>query len=387
MTKHAILSASGSHRWLECTPSALLEKEEPESESPYAKEGTLAHAFAENELRKIFNFIDEDEYKIEHEKLVSDELYTDDMKDHVQKYVDEVTKKYNFIEKCGGTKPYIDIETKLNFGECVPDGFGTADAIIYDDTKKLMYIYDLKYGKGVEVSAIKNTQLLLYAVGAVKIVDMIGDVENISLNIIQPRIDNFSSYELTKTELNKFTKNVKEKAKLAIKGEGDFNPSEKTCKFCKVKGKCRARSDKLMKLYFEKESDKDRALIKDDELAYYYEKGKELTSWYADIVNEMHHRMMNGTKIKGYKLAKGRKTRAFTDIEKAIDLFDKLGFKRQLFYENKPIALTKIEKLVGADTFKQANDFITYRESEPTIVEETSNKEEYIPLKEAFSEE
>ena len=51
-SKHAVLSASGAHRWLHCNPSARLELEFADRETEAAAEGTAAHALAEHKLKK-----------------------------------------------------------------------------------------------------------------------------------------------------------------------------------------------------------------------------------------------------------------------------------------------------------------------------------------------
>lgn len=384
MNSHALLSASSSHRWLECPPSALLCANEPDTTSEYAAEGTLAHAYAENRLKDIFKLTNHDEYEKERERIENDELYSLELKEEATKYVEAVIWTYSELADKTKSLPYLAIEERVDFSEYVPEGFGTADALIYNEKTKTLYIYDLKYGKGVEVSAIRNPQLLLYALGGIKAVSLVGDVQNVVVNIVQPRLNNFSSYELSLTELKEFAKTVKEKAELALKGEGDFNPSEENCRFCKVKAKCRARADKLVSLYFEDPMKEDKALLKDDELAGYYKRGKELTGWYNDLEAELFGRMMKGKKIKGFKLAKGRRTRSFTDCEKAIDTLVANGFEKPLFYETKPLALTKIEKIVGANNFKLVDEFVTYKEGNPRIVFEDAKDEEYIPLAEAF---
>lgn len=384
MNSHALLSASSSHRWLECPPSARLCANEPDTTSEYAAEGTLAHAYAENRLKGMFSLISHDEYKKERERIEKDKLYSLELKEEATKYVEEVAWTCSELAAKTKSVPYLTIEERVDFSEYVPEGFGTVDALIYSDKTKTLYIYDLKYGKGVEVSAVKNPQLLLYALGGIKAVSLVGDVQNVVVNIVQPRLDNFSSYEISPAELKEFAKMVKEKAELAIKGAGDFNPSEENCRFCKVKAKCRARADKLVSLYFEDPMKEDKALLKDDELADYFKRGKELTGWYNDLEAELFGRMMKGKKIKGFKLAKGRKTRSFTDCEKAIDTLVSNGFEKPLFYETKPLALTKIEKIVGANNFKLVDEFVTYKEGNPRIVFEDAKDEEYIPLEEAF---
>lgn len=387
MRAHAILSSSSAHRWLECTPSALLCDAVEDTPSEFALEGTKAHEIAEYKLNNALEALDYGKKELADVDTLEQECAQDtekEMLENIDVYMNAILEKYLEIKKKNGIAPLHFIETRLDFSEWIPDGFGTADAMLYDEKDKKLYLFDLKYGKGVKVDATNNPQLMIYALGALERLKLIGEIEKIELFIIQPRLDNISSFFLTTDELLEFGEKVKEKALLAIKGEGEFKPSEKACKFCKVKAKCKARADKLMELYFEEPVQNDKIFISDEDIATYYERGKELSSWYEDLVAEMFGRMMKGTKIKGYKLAKGRKTRNFIDAEKAIGKLCTFGFDKSLFYETKALALTKIEKLVGAKTFKEISDEITIKEGNPVIVEENSIKEEYLPLEDAF---
>lgn len=250
MTAHALLSASSAARWLACTPSARATENIPDKGSPYAAEGSLAHAIAELKLRKYFlegigprtftnrlkKLKEDPQFFFEGAPTYQEEMlkYTDEYAD----YVKGAAMEYN-------EKPYVAIEKKVDFSQIVPSGFGTCDCVLIgNDT---MHVIDFKYGKGVPVSAIRNAQMMLYAYGALNEYNILYPIKTIKLSIVQPRIDNISTWELYADDLLEWGETVvKPKAQLAYEGEGDFVPG-KHCKFCKLKGNCRARTEEAIK--------------------------------------------------------------------------------------------------------------------------------------------
>ena len=156
---HAVLSASSSHRWLNCNPSARLEQEFEDWETEAAAEGTAAHALAEHKLRKALKM---------RSSRPQSQFDSDEMEEHTDSYVEFVLEQLERAKQyC--TDPMILIEQKLDFSCYVPDGFGTGDCLIVAD--KTLHIIDFKYGLGVLVDAYENPQMMLYALGALRIFD------------------------------------------------------------------------------------------------------------------------------------------------------------------------------------------------------------------------
>ncbi len=229
--RHAVLSASSSHRWLHCNPSARLELEFEHRETEAAAEGTAAHALAEHKLRKALKMRSTRPVS----KYDSDEMemYTDSYLEFVLEAIEEAR------QDC--PDPKVLIEQRLDFSCYVPDGFGTGDCLIVAD--KLLHIIDLKYGQGVLVNAEENPQMMLYALGALRIFDCLYDIETVSMTIYQPRRENVSTWVISVAELRDWAeKTLKPKAELAFKGEGEYCPGN-WCQFCKAAVKCRARAD------------------------------------------------------------------------------------------------------------------------------------------------
>ncbi len=243
---HAKLSASGAKRWLACPRSVALEAYFPETTSDYAEEGTKAHAHGEALLhfmldRTVPNTMSDKEKKYREDlKALDAEMYS-----NVDSYVEYCTDKYQERILQNGWAVML-IEERLDFSNIVPGGFGTGDCLIISNG--FLDIIDLKYGKGVPVSANENPQLRLYATGAINDLECIfGRLDNISTTIFQPRLHSIETEVLQRDELKRWAKEyVAPKAAKANNNEGDYNPGAEQCKFCKAKATCRARANKML---------------------------------------------------------------------------------------------------------------------------------------------
>jgi hypothetical protein len=299
MTAHALLSASGSKRWLTCTPSARLEATLPEPKKnldafDFSQEGTTAHSLAEIKLRQHFGQIGTEEYETEYDTIKNTPYYNDDFEANVDNYVLYVRSQIG-----EGDTPLF--EQRVDFSDWVPDGFGTADVVIL--SKHAIRVIDLKFGKGVSVSAIDNTQLRLYALGAYsKFKEEYPDIKEVSYTIHQPRLDSISTDGTTVNKLidwaNYF---VKPKAKKAWSGSGEFIPGDH-CQFCRAKAQCRARSDFNTELA--KQEFKEPPLLDDEELANVLAKAQDLRTWVADVEEYALEKAVNENKLpNGFKLS------------------------------------------------------------------------------------
>ena len=236
MGRHAVLSASSSHRWTKCTPAARLELEFDDNESSAAAEGTAAHALAEHKLRKAL--------KMRSKKPISP-FDCDEMDEYTDAYVDFVLEHLE-LAKQSCSDPLVLIEQHLDFSKYVPDGFGTGDCLRISD--KTLHIIDLKYGMGILVDAEQNSQMMLYSLGALEIYDSLYDIEEVSMIVFQPRRENVSTWTIPVDELRDWAENeLKPKAELAFKGEGEYCPGD-WCTFCRAAVKCRARAEEKLKL-------------------------------------------------------------------------------------------------------------------------------------------
>lgn len=270
MSKHAFLSPSGSHRWLNCTPSAMLESEFPGGSSSAAEEGTAAHAFCEHKLKKAL--------RRRSKRPVSD-YDSDEMQEYTDSYVDYVLEQLE-VAKQTCKDPMVLIEQKVDFSEYVPDGYGTADCIVVSDDT--MQIIDFKYGLGVLVDAEQNTQLMCYSIGALNLFDSLYDIKNVTMHIFQPRRENVQSWTIPVDELKAWAENeLKPKAQMALNGEGEYYPGE-WCQFCKAAVRCRARAEEKLRLA--QQEFKMPPLLTDSEIEEVLTILPDLTKWADGIL-------------------------------------------------------------------------------------------------------
>lgn len=368
--KHALLSASGAGQWINCPPSAKLCDELPEEESTYTKEGTLAHEICE--LKLTADTLKTGTYTRRMNKIKKNELYKDEMQGFTDQYVDYVETLSNNLPE----KPYMAVEKRVEFDDYAPDGFGTADCILICGS--VMHIIDFKYGKGVMVSAKANPQMGLYALGALKAYGFLYPIEDIFFHIVQPRLNNFSTWQTNRKELTDWGEIVvKPKAEIAYKGEGDFRSGEH-CKFCKVLN-CRQRAYdnlELLEMYKEKLPPE----LSDREVGDALEKAEHLVSWYKKLKSYAQKTMIDGGVIPGWKIVEGRSNRMISDYEKMAEVLEEHGFPKETLYERAQMSLTDLEKMVGKKEFKEiCGEFIKKPNGAPTIAPESDRRPVYNP--------
>lgn len=354
MSKHAILSASGAHRWMNCTPSARLEQEFDDNSGEAAAEGTAAHALSEHKLRKAL--------KMRSKKPVSpyDSDAMDNYTDGYVEFVLEVIEQAKQI--C--SDPLILIEQPLDFSKYVPEGFGTGDCLIIADGT--LHIIDFKYGQGVLVSAEDNPQMKLYALGALDLFDGIYDIEMVSMTIYQPRRENVSTSTVSKENLYQWAEEVlKPKAELAFNGDGNYCPGE-WCQFCRAAVKCRARAEAKMKLAtFEFALP---PLLSDEEIADILSSIGDLTNWANEIIAYATDAAVNhGKKWQGFKVVEGRSNRKYKDEEAVAEAAKNAGYRD--IYKQSLITITEMEKLMGKSKFNEIlGELVMKPPGKPTLV-------------------
>lgn len=374
--KHALLSASGSDRWIHCTPSARLEERMPEEPSLYAAEGTVAHAKAEAKLR---NWIDGHPRK----KVACEDGEMDEATTAYKEYVMEVFNK----EKKDTPDTDIFVEVQLDLNRWIPGGFGTADCVIVSDTA--LHIIDFKYGKGVTVNAEKNSQLSLYAAGAIQRYCLMYDFDKVVLHIFQPRKDHISEWTTNTGEILNWLKfTVEPAAKQAIDGKGPQVPGD-WCRFCKVRANCRARAQWVQEAAAE-DKRLNGLLLSDDEIAALLPKIKPIQDWCDDISAFALNQALEGTHYAGYKLVEGTSRRKITDEQKAITALENNGYTAEQVTETKILGITKLEKLTGKKAFTEIlGDLVDKPPGAPVLVPESDKRPELkkAAAEEAFSEE
>ncbi len=354
MSDHAVLSASGAHRWLNCLPSARLELEFVNNESSAAAEGTAAHALCEHKLKKAL--------RMRSKRPVS--VYnSDEMEEHSDAYVEFVMEQLE-LAKQSCTDPLILIEQRLDFSCYVPQGFGTGDCIIIADKK--LHIIDFKYGMGVLVDAVDNPQMKLYALGALEIYDSLYDIEEVSMTIFQPRRENVSTWTIRVEDLKDWAeKELKPRAKKAYDGEGEYLPGE-WCTFCRAAVKCRARAEEKLKLA--QSEFKLPPLLTDSEIEEVLSKLSDLTKWANEIIAYATDAAVNhGKEWHGFKVVEGRSVRKFKDEDAVAEVAKANGYKD--IFRQSLITLTEMERLMGKSKFEKIlGDLIYKPPGKPTLV-------------------
>lgn len=354
MSDHAVLSASGAHRWLNCLPSARLELEFVNNESSAAAEGTAAHALCEHKLKKAL--------RMRSKRPVS--VYnSDEMEEHSDAYVEFVMEQLE-LAKQSCTDPLILIEQRLDFSCYVPQGFGTGDCIIIADKK--LHIIDFKYGMGVLVDAVDNPQMKLYALGALEIYDSLYDIEEVSMTIFQPRRENVSTWTIRVEALKDWAeKELKPKAKKAYDGEGEYLPGE-WCTFCRAAVKCRARAEEKLKLA--QSEFKLPPLLTDSEIEEVLSKLSDLTKWANEIIAYATDAAVNhGKEWHGFKVVEGRSVRKYKDEDAVAEVAKANGYKD--IFRQSLITLTEMERLMGKSKFEKIlGDLIYKPPGKPTLV-------------------
>lgn len=371
MAQHAILSASGSHRWLHCTPSALLEKDVPDSGSDYAREGSLAHAYCAKALKESLGIGTKGE-DIEIEEL--QDYFTDEMPGHVETYTDIVLGKFEEAKK-STPDAVLMVEQRLDFSRFIPEGFGTGDAIIVADGT--LEICDFKYGKGVEVSAIANSQMMIYALGAYERFSDEYRIERVRMTIIQPRIGNLSEYELDIDQLLYWADHVlKPTAEKAIKGEGEQVAGD-WCQFCKVKCQCKALAKRCTEDFDAlQESGTTAELMTNDDIARLLPKLSDIKKWAEAVGEYALDRALKGDKFPGYKLVEGRSIRKIIDEEAAASKLTAEGFDADNLYKPRALkGITDLEGIVGKKNLATLLDGILVKpQGKPALVPESDKR-------------
>lgn len=360
MADHAVLSASGSHRWLNCTPSARLELEFENTGSEAAREGTAAHALCEHKLKRALHM---------RSRRPASDYDSDEMEECTDAYVDFVMEQYETAKQVC-EDPVILIEQRLDFSCYVPDGFGTGDCLIISDDR--LHIIDFKYGMGVLVEAEDNPQMKLYALGALAVYDALYDIREVSMTIFQPRRENVSTWTIPVEDLKAWAENeLKPRAKMAYDGEGEYLPGE-WCTFCRAAVRCRARAEEKLKLA--QTEFRMPPLLTDAEIEDILAVLPDLTKWANEIAAYALDAALNhGKEWNGFKVVEGRSVRKYRDEAAVAEAAKEAGYKD--IYRQSLIPLTEMQRLMGKDRFEEIlGSLITKAPGRPTLVPKSDRR-------------
>lgn len=376
---HALLSPSSAHRWINCPAAPRLEEGIEDKGSPFAAEGTLAHAYCAKKLKEHLGL------PTDHEQAeimgLNDTYHAGEMDEHTDTYVTIVLEKLNAARKHTPDAQLL-VETRLDFSDRVPEAFGTADAIIIADGT--MEVIDFKYGKGVQVSAEHNPQMMIYALGAYDMFGFDYDIRSVQMTIVQPRIDNLSEWSLSTDELLQWADStLSPAAAKAHKGEGGQHPGG-WCKFCKVKGSCRALATQCTQIA---EQHRDCQLLSADELAtQVLPQLATVKAWLANVEDYALQQAMSGVKLIGWKVVEGRSIRRINDTQGAAEALRGAGFKDESIFKPQELrTITDLEKTAGKKLFATVcGEFIDKPKGKPTLAPESDKRPAIDPVADDF---
>lgn len=380
---HSRLSPSGAHTWLYCTRAPKLQEGIAETTTQYAEAGTLAHAIAELKVRRFF-------LEPMSPKIFNRQMKTLEESAYYEKNMDRATDDYlDYLKSLviigGDTKPFVTLETRVEYTEYVPDGYGRADCLIF--MPPVLHVVDFKNGAGVPVDAEWNAQMMLYGLGALCTFREIygASIETVHLAIVQPNAGGVKEWELPRKELEEWgDRFVRPRAWLAAHGQGDFAPSESRCRFCRAKAICEARSNYYLGLSAYQDQSEDGTLT-NEQIGQILPRAEGLSSWASDLKEHALKTILSGGSIPGYKAVAGRSNRSWADMDTAFEKLKERGIPEALLWERKPVTPPALEKALGKKDFSNAADgLVAKKPGKPTLVPESDKREPYNAAQIAF---
>lgn len=380
MMGHAVLSPSAAGRWLACTPSARLEERFPDNAGDYAKEGTLAHSFGETILSGLISGNEKEDAM---EQLRSSEFYSSELEDYAEGYAAFVWEEFCRIRK-DTPDAILRIEEKIDLTAYVPEGFGTGDAVIIADGT--LTVIDLKYGKGVKVSAVENRQMMLYALGTMNRYGLLYRIDRVRMIIYQPRLGNVSQWEADALQLKEWAEGyLVPRASMAFRGEGDFVPGDH-CRFCRAKAQCKALAVKNIEAA--RHEFEEVGLMTDEEVAAVLVEAEGIKNWITSVEEYALKAAMDGKKFPGFKVVEGRSIRKYSDEKKVADTLLDYGYKAEQIYKPQELkTITAMEKLLTKKTFNTLlGGLVVKPTGKPTLVPEDDARPEWSSAEADFKE-
>ena len=366
--KHALLSPSAAHRWMNCTAAPLLERDVEDKGSTFAEEGTLAHAYCAKKLKEFLgSAVDEEKAEI---AQLDEQYHSGEMDEYTDTYKTIVLEKFN-AARAKTKDAQLLVEVKLDFSHYVPDAFGTSDAIIIADG--VMEVIDFKYGKGVKVSAVENPQMMIYALGAWDLFNFEYDIRKVRMTIVQPRIDNLSEFELDAADLiNWAVDELQPKANEAYAG-GKQKPGN-WCQFCKVKANCKALSS--MCIEAQQANPDTRKISKEVMENTILPLLSTFKTWLTGVEEYSLEQALNGVQYQGFKIVEGRSIRKITNTTAVMELLGKEGFAKESYIKPTELrSITDLEKLIGKKRFGAiCSEYINKPQGKPTLVPESDKR-------------
>lgn len=372
MSAHAKLSASGSKKWITCTPSAHLEGQFTDEGSSYAAEGTFMHSLFEHRVGAYLG-----RWPLDEQKFALDPFWNQELSDSVQDAVAKAIERIDYARSVCAD-PVILLEQRLDYSVWVPGGFGTGDMVIITDD--CIEVLDLKGGSGVPVSAYQNSQFRLYQLGAYHTFGSLYDAKMLRGTVLQPRLHNYSSEELNVEELLAWAKEVVvPAAKLAWAGEGEFVPGEHCSSgFCKARFTCAARAKANMEIAKAEFAFMDPALLSNDEIAKVLTKADQAIKWLNDVQSYALAQAERGHTYTGFKLVEGRSVRKYVNQDAVAEALTGAGFPEAVIFERSLLGITAMEKAIGKKKFAELLTTLVEKPTGKPVLVAVADKREAI---------
>ena len=376
---HARLNASSSHRWMMCPPSVRLSEQFADKPSSYAEEGTFLHELCELKLHRYLGDMAPDVIEAQYAEHRDSDFSTQEAETVTDEYVAFCVETIEAV-KSSCPDPLIMVEHRLDYSEYVPEGYGTGDLVIVADG--VIEVIDFKGGRGVRVDAHRNSQLMLYGLGALLEFDPLYDVRNVRVTIVQPRLSNTSTYEIAADELVRWAeKEVRPRALLAYEGKGEFCAGD-WCRFCKARYTCRKRSEYHMQLAERDFRQPD--LLSDEEITDILPIADSLNNWVQDLLAYATQQAVEGKSWPGYKLVAGRSNRKYTSEAEVIKAATEAGYTD--IYKTTLLGVGDLEKRLGRKKFNEVlGMYVIKPVGAPTLVPDSDPRKPYSSAAEDFT--
>lgn len=368
--KHALLSPSSAARWMRCPASVVVTRDMPEDSSPYAIEGTCAHRLAELLLNGADGFPAD-----EAAKVIAAGVDPDSLVEPVRVYVDYVRSL--------GSEIVTEVSLDISLITKEPEARGTSDAVVFSEG--VLHVCDLKYGKGEPVSADGNPQLAIYAGAALAAFDFLGEIREVCMHIVQPRLNSISVWRVSVDELMAFLADVTRAGAQCLRLLDEnrdpdtvpaefFQPCAKACRFCRHRGKCTALAKYALSVAGLELPAPLKASLDVRQLAYILDRIGLIKSWMGEVEAAAHAALMEGREVPGYKLVEGRAgSRKWTDESKADKLLKAWKVPADFRYVKSLISPTQAEKLLKLKTLTDEQwaelcGYVSREPGKPTVV-------------------
>lgn len=355
---HALLSASSSARWLKCPPSAMAAKLYPATDTEFTREGTKAHEVAE----AIASGRELD--------VTADPEITAEMVRCAQGYADYIQ------ELITDPDAVVLLEQRLDYSPWAPDGSGTGDCIILQGTR--LDVVDYKYGAGVTVSAVGNTQMNFYGLGALNDFGDIYGIEEVGVHIYQPRMNNISVDVFRADHLREWGEGIKPIAALAAEGKGEFCSGEH-CRFCPHAGACPTLAATCLKVVNTNGMRAEVPTLAPWMVADVLRQEPMVSAWLKAVKERALADLLKGEEIPGYKVVAGKGSREWKEESEVVSVLSGAGLPEE-DYLTQPELLSpyQLEKSIGKKKVAElVGKMVVSVPGKPTIAPESDKRKPY----------